>query len=132
MYDFYGGYPGMYPGGMLVQTYPGGPLVPAVPVPVPVQALDWYGGRGSAAGSSGGPAGSTPPANSPGAPEMGFYYALGYPAPASHQDLTAPPAETASNSRRNSIESCQVPPYQIVRCSAPFRQQMAPTLKGAN
>lgn len=98
MYDFYGGYPGVYAGGMLVQTYPGGPLVPAVPVPVPVQAVDWYG-RGSASASSPG----SPPQG-----ELGFYYALGYPTAAVAADVSAPNETGASNSRRNSLESCQV------------------------
>ena len=99
VYDFYGGYSGVYAGGMLVQTYPGGPLVPAVPVPVPVQALDWYG-RGSSGASS-----------SPGSPaqgELGFYYALGYPTAAQADASAANNEPGASNSRRNSLESCQV------------------------
>ena len=79
MYDFYGGYGGMYPGvgSMLVQTYPGGPLVAAVSVPVPVQPVDWYRGPGG---------------------EVQYYYAMGYPAEA---------ATTEQSSRRNSVESFQ-------------------------
>ena len=79
MYDFYGGYGGMYPGvgSMLVQAYPGGPLVAAVPVPVPVQPMDWYRTHGG---------------------EVAYYYALGYP---------GEPAAAETSSRRNSVESFQ-------------------------
>lgn len=79
MYDYYGGYGGMYPGmgSMLVQTYPGGPLVAAVPVPVPVQPVDWY---------------RTPSG------EVQYYYTMGYPPEA---------APTEQSSRRNSVESFQ-------------------------
>ena len=87
----------MYPGStMLVQTYPGGPIVAAVPVPVPVQTIDWYrGAGGGAAGANG--------ANPTGG-EVGYYYALGYPA---GSEMASQP-ETSSSSRRNSLESYQV------------------------
>lgn len=98
VYDFYGGYGGMYPGSMLVQTYPGGPIVAAVPVPVPVQTIDWY--RGAAG------AGAAAANGTNGAPEVGYYYALGYPA---GSELAGQP-ETSSSSRRNSLES-----YQVIR-----------------
>ena len=89
----------MYPGSMLVQTYPGGPIVAAVPVPMPVQTIDWYRG---AAGVNGGAASSADGSNG----EVGYYYALGYP-PVSELGLGQLP-ETSSSSRRNSLESYQV------------------------
>lgn len=100
MYDVYGGYGGMYPASMLVQTYPGGPLVAAVPVPMPVQ---WNGAAAAAAGSSGVNGGA----------EMGFYYALGYPAGTDMTAAAAPLGVETSNggstaSRRNSVESYPV------------------------
>ena len=98
MYDFYGGYGGMYPGSMLVQTYPGGPIVAAVPVPVPVQTIDWY--RGAAAGAGGG--GAANGTNPTG--DVSYYYALSYPA---GSEITGQP-EMSSSSRRNSLESYQV------------------------
>lgn len=119
MYDFYGGYPGVYAGGMLVQTYPGGPLVPAVPVPVPVQAVDWYG-RGSASASSPG----SPPQG-----ELGFYYALGYPTAAVAADVSAPNETGASNSRRNSLESCQASSAEASEGS-PSETGSSPTSSG--
>ncbi len=102
MYDFYGGYGGMYPGSMLVQAYPGGPIVAAVPVPVPVQTIDWYrGGAGGGAGAAGTAANGTGPA---GGGEVSYYYALSYPAGSE----VAGQLETSSSSRRNSLESYQV------------------------
>ena len=79
VFDMYGGFAGMYPGGMLVQTYPGGPLVAAIPVPVPVQTMDWHRAANG---------------------EMGYYYALAYP-PETGSMLD-------ENSRRDSVESFQV------------------------
>lgn len=92
MYDYYGGYGGMYPGSMLVQTYPGGPLVAAVPVQLPL----WNGATAATSPGAGG---------GPNAGEMGFYYALGYPATG---DMTGQPDVGSGNSRRNSVESYQV------------------------
>ena len=80
---------------MLVQTYPGGPIVATVPVPVPVQTIDWY--RGAAAG--GGTANGTNPTG-----DLSYYYALSYPA---GSEITGQP-EMSSSSRRNSLESYQV------------------------
>ena len=79
MYDFYGGYGGIYSGmgGMLIQTYPGGPLVAAVPVPV--QPVDWYQGPGG---------------------EVSYFYALAYP-PEQHPLME-------DSSRSNSAESFPV------------------------
>ena len=92
MYDFYGGYGGMYPaGGMLVQTYPGGPLVAAVPVPM--QPVPWNGSTGANGAGPGG--------------EMAFYYALGYPAGDMSGALQLE-AGGVNGSRRNSLESYQV------------------------
>lgn len=107
VYDFYGAYGGMYPGSMLVQTYPGGPLVAAVPVPVPVQAVDWY--RSGAGGAAGGAAGA---ANGASTAETGFYYALGYPAGG---EISGNGTADAT-SRRNSLES-----YQVRRCLLFFK-----------
>ena len=104
MYDFYGGYGGMYPGSMLVQTYPGGPIVAAVPVPMPVQTIDWY--RGAAAGANGGAASTADGTNAGG--EVGYYYALGYPAGSEMSLGSSQLPETSSSSRRNSLESYQV------------------------
>lgn len=88
----------MYPGSMLVQTYPGGPIVAAVPVPMPVQTIDWYGGaNGARAGSSG---------DGTNGGEVGYYYALGYPAGSEVGSSQLP--ETSSSTRRNSLESYQV------------------------
>jgi hypothetical protein len=101
VYDFYGGYGGMYPGSMLVQTYPGGPIVAAVPVPMPVQTIDWY--RGGAAGANG--AGSAADGTNG---EVGYYYALGYPAGSELGLGSSQLPETSSSSRRNSLESYQV------------------------
>ena len=100
VYDFYGGYGGMYPGSMLVQTYPGGPIVAAVPVPVPVQPIDWYRGAAGGAGAAAAANGTAAAA----AGEVAYYYALGYPAGGE----IAAQTETTSSSRRNSLESYQV------------------------
>ena len=87
MYDFYGGYGGMYGGvgSMLVQTYPGGPLVAAVPVPVPMQPVDWY--------------------RSPSG-EVQYYYTMGYPSLAA-DGSSASNGSHEPSSRRNSVESFQ-------------------------
>jgi len=106
VYDFYGAYGGMYPGStMLVQTYPGGPLVAAVPVPMPLYTGANPGGAGSGVGGTAG-----------GSHEMttAFYYALGYPAAAGAGggELATSPYDAASHgSRRNSLESYQVFDY---------------------
>ena len=88
MYDFYGGYGGMYGGvgSMLVQTYPGGPLVAAVPVPVPMQPVDWYRA----------PSG-----------EVQYYYTMGYPSLPADGSSAASSAANDQSSRRNSVESFQ-------------------------
>ena len=96
----------MYPGSMLVQTYPGGPIVAAVPVPMPVQTIDWY--RGAAAGANGGAAASTADGCTNAAGEVGYYYALGYPAGSEMSLGSSQLPETSSSSRRNSLESYQV------------------------
>ena len=87
MYDFYGGYGGMYGGvgSMLVQTYPGGPLVAAVPVPVPMQPVDWYRA----------PSG-----------EVQYYYAMGYSSPPADGN-SGSNGSNEQSSRRNSVESFQ-------------------------
>lgn len=105
MYDFYGGYGGMYPGSMLVQTYPGGPIVAAVPVPMPVQTIDWYGGAGGARAASNGDATN--------GGEVGYYYALGYPAGSEVAGSSQLP-ETSSSTRRNSLESYQASSQEVM------------------
>ncbi|XP_057381071.1 uncharacterized protein LOC130703653 [Daphnia carinata] len=109
MYDFYGGYGGMYPGSMLVQTYPGGPIVAAVPVPMPVQAIDWYGGAGGARAASNGDATTN-------GGEVGYYYALGYPAGSEVGGSSQLP-ETSSSTRRNSLESYQASSQEVMTSS---------------
>lgn len=88
VYDLYGGYGAMYSGvgGMLVQAYPGGPLVAAVPVPVPVQPVDWYRAPNG---------------------EVSYVYALAYPNMAEQ----APMEENSP--RSNSVESFQVTPSNM-------------------
>jgi len=88
VYDFYGGYGGMYGGvgSMLVQTYPGGPLVAAVPVPVPMQPVDWY--------------------RSPSG-EVQYYYTMGYPPSLAADGSSASNGSHEPSSRRNSVESFQ-------------------------
>lgn len=102
MYDFYGPYGGMYPGStMLVQTYPGGPLVAAVPVQMPLYTgAQNPGGNGTGGSAAGGSHEMT----------TGFYYTLGYPTAASGgAELATIPYDAASHgSRRNSLESYQV------------------------
>lgn len=90
----------MYPaGGMLVQTYPGGPLVAAVPVPM--QPVPWNGSTGANGAGPGG--------------EMAFYYALGYPAGDMSGALQLEAGVGGVNgSRRNSLESYQVRVYDFL------------------
>ncbi|KAI9553036.1 hypothetical protein GHT06_020925 [Daphnia sinensis] len=110
MYDFYGGYGGMYPGSMLVQTYPGGPIVAAVPVPMPVQAIDWYGGAAGARGASNGDAATN-------GGEVGYYYALGYPAGSEVGGSSQLPETSSGSTRRNSLESYQASSQEVMTSS---------------
>lgn len=77
MYDLYGGYGGLY-SGVLWQAYPGGPLVTAVPVPVPVQPVEWYRAPNG---------------------EVNYVYSLVYP--------TEQPIMEDNSPRSNSVESFQ-------------------------
>lgn len=103
----------MYPaGGMLVQTYPGGPLVAAVPVPM--QPVPWNGSTGANGAGPGG--------------EMAFYYALGYPAGDMSGALQLE-AGGVNGSRRNSLESYQVRvslSFFTARCIDPVRVSRDP------
>jgi hypothetical protein len=68
---------------------------------MPVQTIDWY--RGGAAGANG--AGSAADGTNG---EVGYYYALGYPAGSELGLGSSQLPETSSSSRRNSLESYQV------------------------
>ena len=88
VYDLYGGYGGLY-SGVLWQAYPGGPLVTAVPVPVPVQPVEWYRAPNG---------------------EVNYVYSLMYP--------TEQPIMEDNSPRSNSVESFQVrSPPQLLTCA---------------